>query len=139
MPANLRSCLKVHRLRTISFTSSPQVFMSKSASFMIPFPTPTAVRPIRRCEHVDCTQALELGLLGPTLTPQVYCLRFRCIKVEDIFKGKMFASDLDYFSGWAAARIIRNRSSGILGRIAASRLHLKLHLIHDCVAENGCE
>src|SRR5260221_45823 len=41
----------------------------------------------------------------------------------------------------AAARIIRDRSSSVLGRIAlsGSRLHLKLHLIHHCAAENGCE
>jgi hypothetical protein len=53
----------------------------------------------------------------------------------------MFASDLDYFSGWAAARIIRNRCNGIFGRIAlaGSRLHRQIHLIHDCAAENGCE
>jgi len=49
--------------------------------------------------------------------------------------------ELDCFSDCVAARIIRDRSSGVLGRIAlsGSRLHLKLHLIHHCAAENGCE
>jgi hypothetical protein len=48
---------------------------------------------------------------------------------------------LDYLSGSAVTRIVRHRSSSILGRtaLAGSRLHCKLHFVHHCTAENGCE
>ena len=60
---------------------------------------------------------------------------------EDFAVRKVSPFGTACFSGWAATRIIRNRSDGILGRIAlaGSRLHLKLHFFHDCAAEDSGE
>ena len=86
----------------------------------------------RSKKHIGYSRSIRRSGLGPSRTKP---------KSAAALAHKSRRGCARSFFRLGCARIIRNRSSGICGRIAltGSRLHRKLHLIHRCAAKNGCE